>query len=531
MLHWSNDPLLLDKNPAKMNDWETANTLIEQERLKRVINEDLSFTNLYGIMVRKIDFVRKKKSDRIIARFPFLVITDEQKEQIQAKILLIAEAARDYFYRSINKSILTWRDVLADYLERGAIPFPLFRCAQEVIPDLQLPVRNSRIPFTSARGEAFSFPPCITKPLAYLCGICNGDGNLRNYWVIIIDETKEHIENISKMLGDIFGKKGHIMQDKGAWVVKLNLLWATRLFNFITNQSINKPKYQSLREPSIYRTIGKPYRNLYWRGVFDADGSFKNQIVFCSISKLFCSNFQSFLTEHNLSSKIFDKSGKGYQVNLSAGDKFAFANLIGTSHPKKISDLFAFLEKSYPRIVFTGINEHHLTPLGYFNFQLLPTMSVLGLADYFDSRNNLPSNIITSKEIKRYKEGKGITMRKLSKLLSFHNQDLMPFLQSWDRKLYYRSSTSEKITLSLKPTKKLLQIMNHLVPTVRGVTINGELQTHIQTIEVIFGVVTTGNIIKNSLLSRYLEKFGNYQKTKDRLPEKLRKSLQERMRL
>ncbi len=519
-LTWTNDPQLLDKHPINYNNWETANTLIEQEGLKRVINEDLSFTNLYGIMVRKIDFVRKKKSDRIIARFSFLVITDEQKEQIQAKILLIAEAARDYFYRSINKSILTWRDVLADYLERGAIPFPLFRCAQAVIPDLQLPVRNSQISFTSARGEAFTFPLCITKPLAYLCGVCNGDGNLRNYWVIIVDETKKHIINLSNMLGDLFGKKGHIMQDKGAWVVKLNLLWTARLFNFITDQTINAPKYDSLREPLLFQQLGAPYRNLYWRGVFDSDGSFKNQLTFCSISAHLCEDFQSFLTDVSITNKLIEQKIGGYQVKIPAREKLKFAQEIGSLHSKKIVDFIAFLEKSLPSIQFQGFNNQNLTSTGFFNFHLLPTMSVLGLEQFFKNAQPTLQELLSTKEIRRYTNGKGITIRKLASLLSSQKTDLMEFLNNFHEKLFFQSSISSKIKLYLKPTNEFAKTLKFIVPTTRGATLYGETQVITIIIEKQFSISIQNNKIQNKLLSKYFRTFCVYAPSEKELENK-----------
>ncbi|MBY8993488.1 MAG: LAGLIDADG family homing endonuclease [Candidatus Heimdallarchaeota archaeon] len=533
MLHWLNDPFLLDKTPTKMNDWETANTLIEQEKLKCVINEDLSFANLYGIMVRKIDFVREKKSDRIIARFPFLVLTDELKDQIQTKILLIAEAARDYFYRSINKSILAWRDVLADYLERGTIPVPLFRCAQEVIPDLQLPVRNNRLSFTSARGEAFTFPSCITKSLAYLCGVCNGDGNLRKYWVIIVDETKEHIENLSNMLGDLFGKKGHKMQDNGAWVLKLNLLWATRLFNFITDQTINAPKYDSLRESLLFQQLGAPYRNLYWRGVFDSDGSFKNHLCFASTSVSFAQDFHSFLKSITIRSRLTTRPDVITQLDIPSRYKWSFAEQVGSSHLKKMQDFFAFLSCAYHQWVFTGINKKALTINGeYFNFELLSKLQVIGLDSYL-------KDVILSHDQKllpRFSKGKGITIQTLSRLchqLGITEQ-IMNILAQNEHDLLYRSANSHPIKLPLAPSEELQLLMESLQPTARGATIitNDNTDKITELIQRLFLVpLIKSKYIKSKLIRKFLLLYGNYslhKNTNTNVTDEQRKSLMNR---
>ncbi|MHA1127121.1 MAG: hypothetical protein ACTSP5_03410 [Candidatus Heimdallarchaeota archaeon] len=111
-LNWSTDPLLYDEEPILYNDWLTANDLIKQGHLDKVINEDLSFTNIYGIMVRKIDFVRKTSRDRIIARFPFILLDEDDKTFLRENILLLSELTRDYFYKSINKTIMEWKKII-----------------------------------------------------------------------------------------------------------------------------------------------------------------------------------------------------------------------------------------------------------------------------------------------------------------------------------------------------------------------------------------------------------------------------------
>ena len=148
MLHWSTDPLLLDEKPIKYNGWETANTLIQKEGLEAVLTKDLSFKNLYGIMIRKIDFVRTKSSDRIIARFPFLVLTEQMKELIRKDILLISEIVRDYFYKSVNKSIMQWKTIILNYLKKGSLPYPIFRCCFELKSNLHALVNETSLCFT-----------------------------------------------------------------------------------------------------------------------------------------------------------------------------------------------------------------------------------------------------------------------------------------------------------------------------------------------------------------------------------------------
>ena len=86
------------------------------------------------------------------------------------------------------------------------------------------------------------------------------------------------------------------MDDKGnAWNAELRSSSAVRLFNFLTSQTIQGAKYDSLQEPMLLKRLGEPYRSLYWRGAMDADGSFKGGISFTSASRTYVQDFQNYL--------------------------------------------------------------------------------------------------------------------------------------------------------------------------------------------------------------------------------------------
>jgi hypothetical protein len=197
-LNWQNDPLLLDPKPVPKKKWVTANDILEQEKLEAFLENDNTLTNLYGILVRRSDFVRTTTRDRILARFPFLVVTPDQKEWIRTYDLLLSEAARNYFYKSVNRSILSWRTKVAHYLERGILPYPIYRLGRSLETKEPPPRigRNEYIPFSSARGERFHMPAYITNEIAYIAGVINGDGNLRRYILSIVDFSIKHIETL-----------------------------------------------------------------------------------------------------------------------------------------------------------------------------------------------------------------------------------------------------------------------------------------------------------------------------------------------
>ena len=61
-LTWKNDPIQFDSEPLPVNQWLNANQLIEQNRDMDIFLTDGLQLNLYPVMVRKNDFVRKKSS-------------------------------------------------------------------------------------------------------------------------------------------------------------------------------------------------------------------------------------------------------------------------------------------------------------------------------------------------------------------------------------------------------------------------------------------------------------------------------------
>jgi len=510
-LHWQNDPLFYDTTPTSYNDWVTANTLIPTVGLSAVVTSDFTFTNLYGMLVRKIDFVRLRSNERILARFPFLVLNEPLAAVLRENLLNLSMQVRDYFYRSVDKTILQWQTVIQRYLRKGTVPLPIIRCLFELVPTTSSLFHASPLlPFTSARGESFTFPTILSKKLAYLCGVCHGDGNLRDYWLIIADETQAHIAFLSSLLAELFGRPGKLLKAGGAWLVKLNLLWAVRLFNFLTGQAIDEPKYATLREPPLFRALGGSFRSLYWRGAFDADGSFKNQIVFCSMSKAYSKDFQFYLAKNAITSHFFRKSGGGYQVNVLAKDKMRFAKLIGSSHPKKRIDFLVLLQKTLQNLQFVGFNSNRLTIDGFFDFKYLPTVAVHGLATYFHSFT-AKTSIFTKSDLRLYRNNTGITIKKLLKHLRNTNQHLMPFLAEHYSKITFRSSSSSALKLPLKPSRQLEKLATYFIPTDIGATLYQSTPELMKLRETLFGISSQEEKIANQLLGRFFRTFGLYK--------------------
>ena len=131
-LTWLTDPIYFDPKPTSVNQWMNANELLANGQRETIFLSNGKF-NLFPIMVRRVDFLREKSSDRILRRFPYIKLKEEEKEILISNRLLIAEHCRDYFYCSENRSILEWNKLLGSFLEREFIPLPFLRCCQEYL--------------------------------------------------------------------------------------------------------------------------------------------------------------------------------------------------------------------------------------------------------------------------------------------------------------------------------------------------------------------------------------------------------------
>ncbi|MHA1364956.1 MAG: LAGLIDADG family homing endonuclease [Candidatus Heimdallarchaeaceae archaeon] len=522
-INWLNDPLLLDSEPIPMNDWLTANKILESEAPNIISFIDLETLtlNLYSILIRKTDFVKGKDSDRILSRFPFLVLTDDEKTLIKNKILLIAEFARDYFYRSVNSGIMDWKRRLATYLKRGAMPYPLYRCASAI---LDFPMTNPNVDevfFESARGKRYSIPTKLTNALAYLCGVVNGDGHLHRHFVKITDETKEFMQLLSKLYEQKFNDPGEIFLTGNAWNVELRSSAFVRIINFLTDHTIEGAKYDSLREPLLFKKLGAPFRYLYWRGAMDADGSFKNKIGFTSVSEKLVLNYQSFLKENNIESRLIKNNDEVIGLYLLAIDKLRYVELIGSLNPKKSDDLFDYLQHNKKYVEFQGLKKDVLSKEGYYNFDLLESLFIFGLGNFLKDFRSSKSygkmdelfDMAQGSFSNMEKNNRGLPYPMLKKIIENSYSKTTTVFEILNDKKYditYQVANSTPITLPLKPLNELETILPYLKPKIGYILVskvNDKIKTNLTEI---FSIKITNSRINCRLLLHFLNTFYNY---------------------
>jgi len=526
IISWQNDPLLLDPEPTVMNEWLTANKILESGSpdVSSFIDLKTLTLNLYSILIRKIDFVRDKESDRILSRFPFLVLTDEEKTLIKSKILLIAEFARDYFYRSTNSGIMEWKRRIDTYLKRGAMPYPLYRCSSAI---LDLPMTNPNIDelfFESARGKRYSIPTKLTNALAYLCGVVNGDGHLHRHFVKITDETKEFMLLLSKLYEQKFNDPGEIFLTGNAWNVELRLSAFSRIINFLTDHTIEGAKYDSLREPLLFKQLGSPFRNLYWRGAMDADGSFKKQIAFTSASERYLLDFKQYLISNNFEVKIPQNPNGQVMLYIYARDKLRFTKLIGSLNPKKSDDLLDYLQGKRKHTKFVGLKKGVLTKDGYFDFNLLDILFIVGMGDFLRGYRAEKSYTIMDKQFdmtfgsysSMEKNNRGLPYSMLKRIINDLDRDesyIYELLVNNAEVVRYQVAGSKSIKLPLKPSEKLNCVLPFIEPRINYVLLSTLDDQNLLIFKEIFDLELKDNHVNSRLLLHFLITFFIFEET------------------
>ena len=532
-LNWRTDPLLVDNEPTEKSKWLTANDLLENNLQERIFSPANQF-QLYSVMIRKIDFVT---GERLLQSFPYLLLEQKWLEKLRKQTLSLAERAHHYFKETkADYSIRSWQKKIIKYVEeQGRLPFPLFR----LFPNWYAIFDNKQyIQFQSARGEHFQLPLYLTEELAYLSGVIMGDGHLANYFINIIDSSKEHIENLVKSLETTFQTNIEFFAQKNANAWNVNVLgkWIVRFFNFLSGQPINERKYPHVREPLLMPS--EPvFRSAFWRGLMDADGSYKSTISFGTASKQLLKDFSDFLTLHNIHNRFYKQSvfgGTTFSLNIAGESRKKFAQLIGTNHPQKIQELEILLSRRVNQFarktttlrkqgVWKGqvvdVQEKKLTA-GYFNFLLVPYFSLSNFGEKIRKlrrlQNHTQQDLAKEVNIKRTLLSNyeinitTIPIANLMKIYTFYNRSLLDILKEHSKLLIH--SRSSHCLIDTRPNEKMLQLLRGLQFKERGCIMSlGENNkfnvTFREELSDYFAIDITSNRFHNSVLNNFVREF------------------------
>jgi hypothetical protein len=192
--------------------------------------------------------------------------------------------------------------------------------------------------------------------LAYLAGVIAGDGHIDRALHVIkivdghVDKSLkkysyEYLKKLNKIIKRNFNCDHYKEKIEGNYFV---FRYNSSLFCRIMNYIYQIPKGNKSREIVLPNLIkNSPNEQLFWRGVFDADGSIrpKNKgIRLTTISKRLYDDFLSFCEKKKI--KIFNKEkNRQYHFLVVEEGIPRFARLIGSSHPRKQKNLIEYLKK------------------------------------------------------------------------------------------------------------------------------------------------------------------------------------------
>ena len=494
MLLWKTDPLLLDPAPTEHKAWVTANELLEQnERAKVFLTEDV--LNLYGIFIRKLDFVSKGHQDRIMTRMPYLVLDATQAALIQTHLDEVTSRVTAYFEGSIPMNLSRTRGRIQMYLKQRRLPFPLLRIAATLADDPKVVLANwlEGTIYESFKRLRFKCPLQITPAVAYFLGVCNGDGSLTEKFVHILGCSRKFTQRLLLLSAHLFGKTSKITDSQGYDVIFIKSKWVTRLVHFLSDHPFGR-KYDHLRQPLI---LDDKLACDYWRGVFDADGSCSSSITWITCSERYAADFSAFLAQNKVAHTVVHYKQSGSAIQIKARSFLNFAHIIGTWHPEKGEQLYGMLREGTRVLLFAGPNPNAMTNQGYFDLGRLPKLHA---------------------EIKKQR----IRIRDVLKLLGERTYE---YIAINNAKFAYPRA-DKAINLPLRPSEEVNEVLKYTTPTRDGITVTTgkhrgldliDLEESARRVSTLFGITSLrksngGYNAQHKLIRDFLKTFYLYKK-------------------
>lgn len=217
----------------------------------------------------------------------------------------------------------------------------------------------------------------LNSDLAYLAGVICGDGHITPQ----LDEIKiadghpnkdlviysyRFIKMLKRLFERNFCYKGTIEHSENMCQLRLSSNLICRVMNYVY-EIPEGCKCDKIKTPKIIKN--KENESLFWRGVFDTDGSIRNRLKRISLK----TNSKSLITDLNLFCKknniktINEKNKNGYAVRISNDDILKFATIIGSSHPRKSENLSYYLRKGPYYKIFKGFKNNFSDSIGIYN--------------------------------------------------------------------------------------------------------------------------------------------------------------------
>lgn len=493
MLNYKTDPLLFDKakNPK--------NYLTVKDIKSKLIFLNKNILNLYSAFIKKNDFKKyKNKKYYILRRLPYL----KGKESTKLFLKLVNQKYNK------NNNYIKIREEIANYCQiKNRINLKNFK---EWIDKNNIPLIAARIIASKFKKEfkvlaglikhaekiicintPGFYPPitiegCLTNKNIYFIGAAYGDGGFcsENIWHFCdggkkedLIHAKQYVKNIANLIKSVY-KIDNIKIKKldNQFVIDLPNKFFTRYLNFFFDLPFNK-KDDKLNLPGLITKYKQEKTNIFYRGLCDTDGSyrkFSNNFTLGMRQNILLINFTKLLDKNKIQHTIRKIISHTLHINVSIENLNKFAEIIGSSHPRKQNILFNHLKKGPTHNSFKGIKKENIIS-NLFNITKLKKLRVYSnnLLDNITINDIIIKTKIHRQTAHNWKKGKSaVPLETLQKLLKNSKLQLLQLLSKKKYKFTIGTTGSNKAHLPIKISKDIIKYGSCVRSNKRGLYLN-----------------------------------------------------------
>jgi len=511
MLTYKNDPLLIEE----ASDPSMYDTLKDLKN-KNIIFFHKDILNLYSALVKKKDFERKEKcASFLLLRMPY-VSGNKVREIFLRKLNQVYSKEKNYIkfreemtnYCNLKHRITLQQ--LKGWIKRKIFPFVAVRIlASQFKDELRIMsdifLKGDKISGSSSTGflPPLRLKDCFNDLNMYFIGAAFGDGGFSEEvaWTFVDGTLKKQelfhsvkfIELIKMILENIYKiRKFTILKSKNKVVLTVSNKFFCRYINFFFDLPFGC-KGERLQLPTLfdYNSIENEY--LFWRGLSDTDGSFRDATTTFTIGmkqKRLLKEFGEFLRKREIT-----YSQRGQHLNVLTNSLAKYANCVGSSHPRKSEILLNQLKKGPSHRIFIGLNKENISS-DYFELTKIPNIRVyIGkiYKNVFKNKSITEIMKVTGASRQTVHNWKNdVTAMPLAILSRVYQNDVLQLLSKGKFFFTMGKTGSNKICLPIKITDKISKFASCVRPTMRGLCLsirnNQEALSYKRQIESLFDI-------------------------------------------
>ncbi len=350
-----------------------------------------SIVNLYAALTNKQIFYRKKTK---LAGAPFLVGVSNLLRSYMNKTKL--EEFHKLYIQYLNVNNFPKSNVAAlikKWIKNDRIPFPIIRLISILHKDDEILISfiKDLKHITDRNGQSKFKPPYLLRDILnskglYDVGVSMGDGGLFNHEQMISDGApggkelhlvEKYLQSLKLLKIKVWGLSQRSInisrgkgENKNMFKLTVSNRWFIHYLHFVYGLPIGDKIRQGLRIPEIIALAPENEKNYLlsclFRGLFDSDGHYHSG---SSMAQLYTASFllkkqvSDFLGKNGIKHSL----GKE-EIRVLSENYKEFAELVGSSHPRKIKNIIKRLSLEPKTYIFKGLNEIRLDKDRNFDF-------------------------------------------------------------------------------------------------------------------------------------------------------------------